>query len=347
MLDRHFHGCEGVDFCDGTAEALNKIAEYEASIGVTAISPATMTLPAAELVRILKNAAQFRRKQMESGGNGQADLVGINMEGPFISAERKGAQEEAHILPCDASVFERFYQASEGLVKVIGIAPEKEDAIPFIRAVKAGAVVSLAHTDAGYEAARAALDAGADHAVHLFNAMKGFSHREPGTVGAVFDSATATAELICDGVHVHPAAIRSALKLLGTDRVIFVSDSMRAVGLGDGLYTLGGVKVRVRGKRAELLSDNSLAGSVSTLPDCVRTAVKEMGIPLETAIACATANPARRLGIYGEYGSIAPGKKADLVLLDKDLCLFCTIKNGAVLRETKGGNSQGNSFAGK
>ncbi len=335
MIDMHFHGCAGFDFCDGTPEALDGIAEYEASVGVTAFSPATMTLPAAELVRILENAAKFCREQAGGKTAGRAELVGINMEGPFISAARKGAQEEAYILPCDAAMFERFLCVSEGLVKVIGVAPEKEGALPFIRAVKDRAVVSLAHTDAGYEAATAALDAGADHAVHLYNAMRGFSHREPGTVGAVFDSATATAELICDGVHVHPAAVRSALKLLGPDRVIFVSDSMRAAGMKDGIYTLGGHEVRVQGKRAELLSDHSLAGSVSTLPDCVRTAVKQMGVPLETAIACATANPARRLGIYGEYGSITVGKKADVVLLDNNLQLICVIKNGKILKNIK------------
>lgn len=324
LIDLHFHGCMGYDFCDGTKEAIAEIAKYEASVGVTAIAPATMTLPVRELEGILETAAAYK-KQAAAG----ADLVGINMEGPFISKAKKGAQDEHCIIPCDEAVCQRFLDASQGLVKFVGIAPEESgEAISFIKHVKDKVNVSLAHTNADYDTAKAAFDAGANHAVHLYNAMPSFTHRAPGVVGAVSDSEHVMAELICDGVHVHPAAVRAAFKMIGEDRMIFISDSMRATGMPDGRYTLGGLDVDVVGNRATLVSDGALAGSVTNLMDCMRTAVTQMGIPLETAVACATANPARSLGIYDKYGSITVGKKADVVLLDADLNLICVIKNG-------------------
>lgn len=328
MIDLHFHGCKGYDICDGTMEALEAIAAYEASIGVTAICPATMTLPGEELKAVLKNASAFRKKQAAKMTAPGADLVGINMEGPFISTAKKGAQDARNIIPCDAGVFRSFQQAADGLVKFIGIAPEEGDAGDFIRAVKGEVAVSLAHTNADYDTAKRAFDLGACHAVHLYNAMPAFSHREPGVVGAVFDSPHADAELICDGIHVHPAVVRATFSVLGPDRVVLVSDSMRAAGMPDGQYTLGGLDVTVRGKRATLTRGGALAGSVTTLPDCVRTAVRQMGIPLEAAVAAATVNPARSLGITEDYGTIEPGKKADLLLWNRELELVKVIKDG-------------------
>lgn len=326
LIDIHFHGCKGYDFCDGTLEAIEKIAEYEASIGVTGICPATMTLPAEELEQILSTASEYQKVSHEG-----ADLLGVNMEGPFISEEKKGAQDAKNILRCDAALFRRFQSAGNGLVKYIGIAPEKEGALDFVEQVKDEVHVSLAHTNADYESAKAAYDKGACHAVHLYNAMPPFSHRAPGVVGAVADSPHVMAELICDGVHIHPAVVRTTFKMLGEERIIFISDSMRATGMPDGRYTLGGLEVDVKGNRATLVSDGALAGSATNLMDCVRTAVKKMDIPLETAIACATENPAKSLGIYDQYGSISIGKKADLLLLDQDLNLKAVIKNGKVL----------------
>ena len=183
LIDLHFHGCMGDDFCDGTKEAIERIAAYEASIGVTAIAPATMTLPVEELVDILKVAAEYKK-----GATKGADLIGINMEGPFISPAKKGAQDERNIIPCDAEVCRRFLDASEGLVKFVGIAPEEsEKSIEFIEQMKDKVNISLAHTNADYDTAKAAFDAGANHAVHLYNAMPAFTHRAPGVVGAVAD----------------------------------------------------------------------------------------------------------------------------------------------------------------
>ncbi len=326
LIDIHFHGCMGYDFCDGTQEALREIARYEASVGVTGMAPATMTLPAEQLEEILSNAAAF---SADSGKNpGEAELLGVNMEGPFISKHKKGAQDDTYIIPSDLELFHRFQRAAEGLVKFIAVAPEVEGALAFVDRVKDEAVVSLAHTNADYDEALAAFQRGASHAVHLFNAMPPFGHREPGVVGAVADSHHVTAELICDGIHIHPSVVRAAFKILGENRIILISDSMRAAGMPDGTYTLGGQAVQVTRGRAVLVSSGALAGSASNLMECMKTSVKEMGIPLETAVACASENPAKRLGEYGRRGSITFGKKADLVLLDRDLNVKCVMKDG-------------------
>ena len=374
LIDLHFHGCVGDDFCDGDKEAIRRIAEYEVSVGVTAIAPATMTLPVAELENILKTAAAYKKEYEEDfvcigekmkdedeqaqnmeakqqnitdeacdalkatvvsakvKNKKRADFVGINMEGPFISPVKKGAQDERNIIPCNEKIAQKFLDASDNLVKFIGIAPEEnENTISFIKNMKDKVNISLAHTNADYESAKAAFDAGANHAVHLFNAMPAFTHREPGVVGAVSDSEHVMAEIICDGVHIHPSMVRAAFKMMGANRMIFISDSMRATGMPDGQYTLGGLDVKVRGNRATLVSDGALAGSVTNLADCMRTAITKMGIPLETAIACATKNPAISLGIYDERGSISVGKKADILLLDKNLTLKSVIKDGVTI----------------
>lgn len=328
LIDMHFHGCMGDDFCDGTKEAIARIAEYEASIGVTAMAPATMTLPVEELEQILKVAAEYKK-----GATKGADLIGINMEGPFISSAKKGAQDEKNMILCDTEVCQRFLNASDGLVKFVGIAPEEsENSLEFIEKMKDKVNISLAHTNADYDTAKAAFDAGANHAVHLYNAMPAFTHREPGVVGAVSDSRHVTAEIICDGVHIHPSTVRATFKMMGENRMILISDSMRATGMPEGQYTLGGLDVNVVGNRATLVSDGALAGSVTNLMDCMRTVVKKMGIPLETAVACATMNPAKSLGEYDRYGSISKGKKANVVLLDEELDLQVVVKDGEIYK---------------
>lgn len=323
LIDIHFHGCMGYDFCDGSEEAIAEIAAYEASQGVTGIAPATMTLPVETLEDILSTAAAYR-----GGGSKKADLLGVNMEGPFISRIKKGAQDERYIIPLNAEIFARFQKAAKGLVKFIGIAPEEGGAEAFIESVKNEAAISLAHTNADYEAAKKAFDLGASHAVHLYNAMPPFTHRQPGVIGAVADSGHVMAELICDGVHIHPAVVRATLRMLGEERVIFISDSMRATGMPDGEYTLGGLAVNVKGNRAALKEGGALAGSVTNLLGCLRVAVQKMNIPLGAAVLCASANPAKSLGLFETHGSIDEGKKAHIVLLDESLSLKAVIKDG-------------------
>lgn len=350
LIDLHFHGAVGADVCDATEEALAAIAEYELSVGVTSLCPATMTLSVEELNEILATIAVYAQKQ-KSGTematcppqgektkafhpSGEADklrasYVGVNMEGPFISPAKKGAQDASKIIPFSKEVLEGFLKASHGLVKFVGIAPEENrDRLDFIRELKDQVTIALAHTNADYDTAKLAFDLGASHAVHLYNAMSAYSHRAPGVVGAVCDSPWVGAEIITDGVHVHPAVVRATFRMMGAERMILISDSMRATGMEDGSYTLGGLEVIKRGKCARLASDGALAGSVSNLADCMRVAVREMGLPLETVVRAVTSNPAKELGLEGQIGSIAEGMQADLLLLDGELNRKAVYKNG-------------------
>lgn len=320
LIDIHFHGCVGDDFCDAKEEAIANMANYEASIGVTSICPATMTLAEEELHGIMKTAGDYC-------GTEGAKLVGINMEGPFLSEKKKGAQAARYIRKCDVELFRKFQEESGNLIKLVDIAPENDGALEFIREVKDEVVISIAHTMADYEAASKALQEGASHVTHLYNAMPPLNHREPGVIGAARDDVNCHVELICDGVHIHPSVVRATFAMFGADRVILISDSMRATGLTDGQYTLGGQDVFVKGPKATL-ADGTIAGSATDLMGCMRTAVQKMGIPLEEAVGCATVNPAKEIGIYDRCGSITPGKDADFVLLDQDLNVKSVYING-------------------
>lgn len=333
LVDLHFHGAMGADVCDGTRKAFETIAAYEAGEGITAICPATLTLPVRDLEHVLSVGAEFAKTPHEG-----ADVIGFNMEGPFISHIKKGAQNEDYILPADARLVDRFLEASQGLLKIIGLAPEENPGFEdYIRDVKNRVIVSIAHSNADYETARRAFDAGASHAVHLYDAMTELSHRAPGIVGAVSDSPKVNAEIICDGIHVHPAAVRAAFRMMGKDRMILISDSLRCTGMPDGRYELGGEPVVKKGKYCTLVKEGNLAGSVSNLMDCVRNVVKTMEIPLETAVACATIHPARAICAEDWYGSIEPGKKGNVVLLSADerLETRMVIKDGKVIRRKK------------
>lgn len=322
LVDIHFHGCMGDDFCDGSAKAIQTMADYEASVGVTSICPASMTVSEEEIHNIMKTAGEY---QSEQG----AKLVGINMEGPFINEKKKGAQAAEHIRKCNVELFRKYQEEAKGLIKLVDIAPETEGAMDFVDAVKDEVVVSIAHTMADYDTASEALERGASHVTHLYNAMPPLNHRDPGVIGAARDAEHCHVELICDGVHIHPAVVRATFEMFGADRVILISDSMRATGLTDGEYTLGGQAVFVKGPLATL-EDGTIAGSATNLMDCMKTAVNVMGIPLEDAVACATMNPAKEIGIYDTCGSITAGKAADLVLLDSELNVKAVYVNGNV-----------------
>ena len=322
LTDIHFHGCVGHDFSDGTPEAIKALAEYELSQGITQICPATMTLAEETLMQISRAAANYDNA---SG----ARLVGINMEGPFVSEKKKGAQNGLYIRKPDADMFRRLQKEAGGLYKLIALAPEEEGAMEFIDELKEEAVISLAHTTADYETSMEAFRRGASHVTHLFNAMPPFSHREPGVTGAAFDTPDCDVELIADGIHICPTMVRAVFRLFGDDRVILISDSMMATGLTDGDYSLGGQPVKVKGNLATL-ADGTIAGSATNLMDCLRTAVKKMGIPLESAVKCAAVNSARSIGIDDRYGSLEPGKIANIVLLDEELGLQAVIYDGKV-----------------
>lgn len=315
LTDIHFHGCNGYDFCDNSLEAYTSISEFCLKNGVTSICPATMTLPDCDLENICKTAAVFHQNQQSAPSFTTADLIGIHMEGPFISIAKIGAQNKRYVQNPNSILIRHFFDVSKGLVKLISLAPELPGALTCIEELKEKVAFSIAHTEADYETAKKAMDAGALHVTHLFNGMSSFHHRDTGIIGAASDTAHCYVELICDGIHVSAPAVRAAFKLF-ENRVILISDSMRACGKPDGTYTLGGQNVNVNGRYARL-ADGTLAGSVTPLFECLKIAVS-MGIPLETAVASATINPCRSISMDHLYGSICPGKKAHFLLIDKE-----------------------------
>lgn len=325
LIDIHFHGCVGHELGEATHEAFEAMAKYQQSVGVLAICPATMTCSEEEMSRTAKVAAEYK-------GSG-ADLVGLHLEGPFLSPNKVGAQNPDYLQLPKAETVLRWQELAGGLIRQCDVAPELPGAMEFIEEIsKVLPAVSIAHTTADYDTAKAALEAGVNHLTHGFNAMPGIHHREPGPLIAASE-AGADVELISDNVHLHPAIIRSAFKLFGEDHVVFISDSMAACGLQDGDYSLGGLEVTVKGRRAVLTSQpETLAGSVTNLMDCVRRAVQEMDIPLELAVKAATVNPARSIGIDQDYGEIAEGKFANVLLLDENLQLCHIIQKGVMVR---------------
>lgn len=322
LTDLHIHGCVGYDFCDGTLEAIQTMAEYEAQNGITTLCPATMTLDDDNLSGIFATAAGYKS---EKG----AALVGINMEGPYLSLAKKGAQNPAFLRLPSVEHFHRMQKLSGGMIKIVDIAPEVDGALDFIRAVKDEVVISLAHTAADYDTAIEAYEEGASHLTHIYNAMPAFSHRSPGVIGAALDSPHCHVEMIVDGVHIDPCVVRATFQMFGEDRIILISDSMMATGLAEGQYSLGGQAVTVTGNKATL-ADGTIAGSTTNLMRCLQNAVR-YGIPFTSAVKCAAVNPAKEIGIYEDYGSITPGKYANLVLLDQDYQVKTVIVNGKLL----------------
>lgn len=328
LVDVHFHGCAGYDFSDATEEALERIGEYELSNGVTSICPASMTLPEDRLDKICRNALKYAT----SDSNGRARLCGVHLEGPFVSMEKKGAQNPQYIKKPDIEMFERLQEAAGGLIKLITLAPELDGAEAFIKNLSGKVHISVGHTMADYSTSSAAFEMGADHVTHMYNAMPPVNHRESGVVGAAFDNSHVMTELICDGIHISAPVIRMTFSMFGADRIVLISDSMMATGMDDGEYSLGGLSVKVRGNLATL-KDGVIAGSATNLMDCVRKAVA-IGISLEDVVKCASYNPARSIGMGNSIGSIDVGKKADCVLLSAaDLSIKAVILDGEVVRK--------------
>lgn len=311
FVDIHIHGSKGSDFCDAEPSAIETMEDYLGSEGVTSFCGTTMAFDEPILSNIFDVAKPYIGT--ERGG---AVLRGINMEGPFFNKAKKGAQAEKYIVDPDIEMFERLWERSGENIKLLDVAPELPGAVPFIERASKRCVVSIAHTTANYEQAKAAYAAGASHATHLFNAMPPFAHRDPGVVGAASDAA-AHVEIISDGIHLHPAVVRSVFKWFGAERVCLISDSMRAAGMPNGVYSLGGQTVYMTDGKATL-EDGTIAGSATCLAECFRRAVS-FGVPLEQALRAATINPAQTVGLFDELGSITEGKRADVLLLDETL----------------------------
>lgn len=318
LTDIHIHGCRNKDFCDAALESIGEIAEYEASVGVTSICPTTMTVPYEKLMQVAEVTKKYCEslKTQPKKHEKESFFAGINMEGPFIAPAKKGSQELSDIQKPDVAFIESMQEKSGGAIKLVDVAPEIDGAMQVIEQISNQIIVSIAHTAADYDTAQEAMRRGAHHVTHLYNAMSPYEHRAPGVVGAASDDPLCMVELICDGFHNHPSIVRNTLRMFGSDRVVFVSDGMRATGMPDGIYELGGHAVKVTGNKA-LLEDGTIAASVTNLLDCMKTSVQKMGIPLTTAVKCAAVNPAKSIGMYEKFGSLSSGKLANVLLLDQ------------------------------
>ena len=312
LVDIHTHGAAGADFSDGDGEGLRRMAAHLAKCGVTSFAPTSMTLPYRRLADAFQTAVRLR----DSRPADCSRVMGIHMEGPFFSEKKKGAQNGAYLKLPDFEAFRSLYEGCGGLVRIVDVAPELPGAAEFTEKAKALCTVSVAHTDADYEEARAVFEAGASHLTHLYNAMPPIHHRKPGVIGAASERENVRAELICDGLHVHPSSVRVAFRLF-PERICLISDSLRCCGMPDGEYELGGQRVFLSGGVARLAT-GTIAGAASDLYTDMRNAVS-FGIPKEEAIEAATLRPAREIGRADEIGSIEVGKYADFVVCGEDL----------------------------
>lgn len=324
FIDIHIHGGNGGDFSDGTAEAVDAISAYLAKHGVTSFCGTSMTLDNESLTKIVKCGREYMGR--ESG----AKLVGINLEGPFISYAKKGAQNGAFVREGTADEFNQLYEDSGESVKIITIAPEAFESEEFIKEISKKCAVSIGHTSADSVSAQKAIDCGIKHATHLYNAMTPMTHREAGVVGTVMDNENVMCELICDGGHVCPTVVRNTFRILGEDRVCVISDSMRGAGLGAGEFDLGGQTAYVyeSGKYA-VLEDGTIAASITNVFDEFKNLLK-FGIDFKTALKSCTINPARAIGLDNELGSIAPNKYADIIFVDENMELKEVYINGTL-----------------
>lgn len=312
LVEVHSHGNSNADFSDGDLDGLKRMAVYSAENGVTSLAPASMTLPYDVLAKAFDTAVQYRANRPENG----ARIMGIHMEGPYFSEKKKGAQNGEYLKLPDFDGFKKLFDGCGGLVRIVDVAAELEGADKFAKKASELCTVSIAHTDATYEDACRVLDAGADHITHLFNAMPPIHHRKPGVIGAASERENVIAELIGDGLHVHPGVIRMAFKLF-PGRICMISDSLRCAGMPDGEYELGGQTVYLKDNIGRL-ADGTIAGSVTNLYQCMLNIIR-FGIPVEDAVAACTIIPAGEIGCADEIGSIETGKLADFVICDEAL----------------------------
>ena len=320
LIDIHTHGVMGEDASDGNREGMDIMAEFYASRGITSWCPTTMTLSEENLTDAMKVIRHFREHQIP-GEKLQAACVGVHLEGPFLSQEKKGAQAAEYLKKPDPEMLKRLQEASGGCVRMVTVAPEEDEDFSFIKEASKICTVSVGHSAADYETASGAFASGATHVTHMYNGMNGIHHRNPGIIGAAFDGG-ASVELICDGLHIDPSVIRMT-EAMFSGRMTLISDSMRCAGMEDGEYSLGGQAVHVKNGKATL-SDGTLAGSSITLMDALRNLVK-FGVPLEKAIPYATSVPASVIGMGDRLGSIAEGYQADLLILSKNMDLEAVI----------------------
>lgn len=327
FIDVHIHGAGGADAMDATKEALETIAEALPREGTTSFLATTMTQEEKQIEQALINAGKYIH---EDQAPGKAEILGIHLEGPFVNKKRAGAQPIQYIINPNLELFKKWEQLADHTIKLVTLAPEQPGGLEMVQYLKEnGMIASIGHTDATYEEVLRAIEAGANHVTHLYNQMRGLHHREPGVVGAAFLKKELIAELIVDGVHVHPEMVKLAYTQKGRNGIILITDSMRAKCLKNGHYDLGGQDVIVADGKATL-SDGTLAGSILKLGQGVKNIVSFTGCELEDAIEMASVNPAKQLNVFDRKGSISEGKDADIVILDENLDVYMTVCRGEV-----------------
>ena len=316
LIDVHIHGAMGADFSDGDPEGLARMGRYLLKEGITSFAPASMTLP----YEVLEKAFAVGRAYADNTPADGARLMGIHMEGPYFSEKKKGAQNGAYLKNPDFEGFKALYDGCGGLVRIVDIAPELPGSVAFTEQAKALCTVSIAHTDSDYDHAKAAVDAGVTHLTHLYNCMPGIHHRTPGVIPAAVENKNVRAELICDGIHVHPASVRLAFQMFtehfGDHRIVLISDALRCCGMPNGQYELGGQTVYLEDGVGRL-ADGTIAGAVTNLFEGMRKAIS-FGIDEFDAIRAATVNPALAIGAFDKIGSIETGKLADFIVCRSD-----------------------------
>lgn len=313
LIDVHSHGNSGADFSDGDYDGLVRMAQYYAQCGVTSFAPASMTLPYDVLEAAFATAVRLKDEQPD----GCSRLMGIQMEGPYFSYKKRGAQNPDYLKEPDFEGFRKLYEGCNGLIRIVDVAPELPGAAEFAEKAKQLCTVSAAHTDSDYDHARAFFDAGATHLTHLYNAMPAINHRNPGVIPAAVETPGVRAEIICDGYHIHPASVRLAFSMFGPARMILISDSGRCAGLPEGSqFTLGGQDAWLRDGVGRL-GDGTIACSAANLWQCLRN-VLSWGIPEADAVRAATINPACAIGADQTVGSIETGKCADFIITNSD-----------------------------
>lgn len=317
LVDIHTHGCNGGDHLDGNAEKTRDICAHMAAVGTTSVLATIMTQSREVMLKAAKNVAECK------GKTGGAHLRGIYLEGPFFTEKYKGAQHPDYLMDADRDFFRALQEASGNMVKIMSLAPERPGAVELIPQM-APARAFMGHTNASYEEAKAAVDAGATGLTHTFNGMVGLHHRNPGVIAAAWENEKVFCECICDGFHVNPAMVNLLYRHVGKDRFCVISDSLRPAGLPDGRYESGGQPITVSGGKA-YLDGGVIAGSTTCMLEEVRNLVSWGVMPLEDAVYCASAVPAKAAGIFDRVGSVEPDKAADLLILDRDLTLRETI----------------------
>lgn len=323
MIDIHIHGGGGRDLMEGTPEAIQTVARHLTRYGVTGFLVTPLTAPMEAIHQVVQSAREVRMHGSEG-----AQVLGVHMEGPFINPKRAGAQPPEFIQPPSVETLERELGDLVEELRVVTLAPEVEGGYELTEWLsRQGIIVSIGHTDATYEEVTRAIDLGARHATHCFNAMRPLLHREPGPLGAIVECEQVRGELIADGVHVHPAAARILLRALGPQRAIVVTDALACAGLPDAEFEFNGQPARVIDGVARL-ADGTITGSVLTMDQALRNIVQIVGVPLREAIGMLTLNPATSAGVADRKGRLAPGYDADLVILDDDLQLQATICRG-------------------